>query len=78
MAVTFRLRNARPGVPANGVTAGLLVALALAISGIAVHEWLDAVSPHVVVVVLAAVAANTGIVRPVHRPGLALAGRRLL
>ncbi len=60
------------------VAPGLAMAFVAACLGILVHEWSDAVSPHVVVVVLAAVAANIGVVRPSHRAGLTLAGRRLL
>lgn len=57
---------------------GLAVALGAALVGMIVHRSVDAVSPHVVVIVLAATAANTGLVRPRHRRGLAFAGRRLL
>lgn len=66
-----------PARPA-GIMAGLLMAFVAACLGMLIHELSDAVSPHVVVVVLAAVAANIGIVRPAHRPGLKLAGRRIL
>ncbi len=66
-----------PAQPAGNL-AGLVMAFVAACIGILVHELSDAVSPHVIVVVLAAVAANIGIVRPAHRPGLKLAGRRIL
>ncbi|MEO6125913.1 MAG: putative sulfate exporter family transporter [Ilumatobacteraceae bacterium] len=57
---------------------GLAVAFGLALVGIAVNKVAAAVSPHVVVVVLAALAANIGLIRPLHRPGLAFAGKRVL
>jgi len=62
----------------GGVAPGLVVALAAACLGMLVHQLSDAVSPHVVVIIVVVVAANTGVVRASHRPGLKLAGRRVL
>jgi len=57
---------------------GLAVAAAVSVTGMGVHWFVDAISPHVVVVVIAAVAANIGLVRPRHRAGLGFAGKRAL
>ena len=70
------------GVTAAGrppaAVSGLVLAFAAALVGYGVHELFATVSPHVVAVVLGAVAANTGVVRSRHRPGLRLAGKRVL
>ncbi len=70
------------GVTAAGrpppAVSGLVIAFVAAVIGYGVHELFATVSPHVVAVVLGAVAANTGVVRARHRCGLRMAGKRVL
>ncbi len=62
----------------KGLVPGLLVAFVTACVGMLVHQLFDAISPHVVAVVVAAAAANCGLISDLHRPGLRFAGRHLL
>ncbi|MCU1359612.1 MAG: hypothetical protein JWN99_901 [Ilumatobacteraceae bacterium] len=70
--------DAAPGRRATSIIAGLAFALLGALIGAFVHGRSSAVSPHVVAVLVGAIAANIGIVGPTLQPGLRVAGRRVL
>ena len=57
---------------------GLVVAAGGAVFGWWVHRRVDAVSPHVVAVLVGVLIANLGLVGPGLRPGLTVAAKRVL
>ncbi len=63
--------------PSRAFIPGLVVVAVVVVVARFVDRSTD-VSSLVVAVVLGAIAANAGLIRPVLRPGLAFAGRRLL
>ncbi len=57
---------------------GLVVAVGGAVLGWWVHRRVDAISPHVVAVLVGVLIANVGLAGPTVRPGLAVAAKRVL
>jgi uncharacterized integral membrane protein (TIGR00698 family) len=62
----------------RAVAPGLAVVVAVVVAAFVVSETLVDVSPLVVGVVLGVLAANLGLIRPVLRPGVTFAAKRLL
>jgi uncharacterized integral membrane protein (TIGR00698 family) len=57
---------------------GLAVAFAVAVIGYVVHESVDILSPHIIAVVFGVLGATFGRVESSFRPGLKVAGKRVL